>query len=268
MFAIKNHSRKSPKFVYIPISEIMPSLYQPRHYYETTRLDELSRSIRRYGLLQPVLVRKIGRKYEVVAGERRIRAANIAGLTKVPAILMDISDSDAATCAIIENIQRENLTFLDESDAYSKISAAEGYNISSLAYAMCKDDKLIEEKIRFKRFSPAVRKTISYYKISEENAKHILRLGSEETRMKVLKKVAENRYDPGQTSELVEKILVGEIPVIHSNKKYSSTDLRPFRNTLKQTVDIMKRSGVRATASEHESEDWYEYTIKVNKKNT
>ena len=255
----KNH------FTYIPLIDILPAIYQPRHYFESARLDELSRSIKRYGVLQPILVRRVGKKYEVIAGERRIRAASIAGLTKIPAIVCSMSDTDAAACALLENLQRENLSYLDESDGYIQLSKQEKYNISSLAYALCSSDDKIEEKMRYRRFSSDVRKLISYYKISEEHARLILRLGGNDMRIKVIKKIAENSYDVSQTSELVEKLISGEMPVVQPKKKYGSGDLRPFKNTLKQTVDIMKRSGVKATATEHDSEDCYEYTIRVEK---
>lgn len=263
MFALK--STKEPYYALIPISDILPALYQPRHYFETLPLDELSRSIKRHGVLQPILVRKTGKKFEVVAGERRIRAAHIAGLTKIPAIVSNMSDSEAVTCSILENIHRENLTFLDESDSYKFLAEKEGYNLSSLAFTLCKSDDKVEGKLRFKRFSDSIRKLISYHKISEEHARLILRIGSDEKREKVIRKIVENGYDVNQTDELVEKILIGEMPTIHSKKKYGNGDLRLFKNTLKQTVSIMRKSGMKTFAKEQDTEGYFEYTIRVEK---
>lgn len=262
MFVVKS---AEPYYTKIPIADILPALHQPRRYFESVSLDELSRSIKRYGVLQPILVRKTGKKYEVIAGERRIRAAYAAGLCKIPAVVCNMSDSEAVTCSILENIQREDLTFLDESDSYAKLANMEKYNLSSLAYALCKNDAAVEGKLRFKRLSEPVRKLISYHKIPETQARLILRLDSDEKREKVIRKIAENDYDTNQTDELVEKILIGEMPVIQSKKKYGSGDLRLFKNTLKQTVSIMRRSGMKTFATEEDTEGYFEYTIRVEK---
>ncbi|MDP4118898.1 MAG: ParB/RepB/Spo0J family partition protein [Bacillota bacterium] len=262
MFGLKKAEKQ---FTYIPLKDILPAPYQPRRLFEAARLDELSRSIKKYGVLQPIIVRRMGKRYEVIAGERRIRAASIAGLIKIPAIITNMSDSEAASCALLENIQRENLTFLDESDGYFKLASDGGLNIFSLACALCRDDNSVEEKLRFKRLAPTVKKAIAYHRISEAHARLILRISNDETRLKVINKITENNYDVTQTQELVEKLLIGEMPVVHSNQKYCSGDIRLFTNTLKQTVDIMKRSGVKAYASEHDCDECYEYTIRIAK---
>ncbi len=262
-------SKKKDKFTaqitYIPISDILPAPNQPRKYFEVSKLDELSRSIKIYGVLQPIIVRRLNKKYQLIAGERRIRAASIAGLKKIPSIIMDMSDSQAESCAILENTQRENLTFLDESDSYSKLAENAGLNLPSLAYALCKSNDKVLEKLRYKRFGYTIRKAITYHQISEAQAKELLRLKDDETRLKVINKITEKGYDARGTKELVEKILMGEMPVLHSNKQYCSGDLRLFRNTLRKTVDIMKRSGMRATATEHDDDSCYEYTIRIEK---
>ena len=263
MLALKKATE--PYYAQIPISDISPALYQPRRYFESIPLDELSRSIKRYGVLQPILVRKTGKRYEVIAGERRIRAAYAAGLTKIPAIVCNFTDREAVTCGILENLHRENLNFLDLSDSYVKLSEMENYNLPSLAFALCKSDDAVESKLRFKRFSQSIRRLISYHKISEEHAKLVLRLGSDEKREKVIKKIVENGYSVSQTDELVEKILIGEMPTIQSKKKYGNGDLRLFKNTLKQTVNIMRKSGMKTFATEADTDGYFEYTIRVEK---
>ena len=258
-------SGNKPTFLNILIKDILPSPYQPRKYYNSLLLDELSRSIKMYGVLQPILVRRINKKYEIISGERRIRAAEIAGLKKIPAYILDFSDTEARICSIIENIHRENLTYLDESECMSRIADSENLNLPSLGYVLCKDEKLVEEKLRFRRFSPIISKKIAYYKIPEEHAKQILRLSDDETREKVIFKIADDGYDIKQTKELVEKLLLGETPQIETKKKYSKGDLRLFKNTLNQTVTIMKKSGMKTTAREFDSENFYEYVIRVEK---
>ena len=257
--------KSSPYYTEIPIADISPAFYQSRRYFESLPLDELSRSIKRYGVLQPILVRKSGKRFEVIAGERRIRAAYAAGLSKIPAIVSNMSDTEAVTCGILENLHRETLSFLDLSDSYVKLSEMENYNLSSLAYALCKSDDSVENKLRFKRFSQSIRRLISYHKISEDHAKLVLRLNSEEKREKVVRKIAENGYTVSQTDELVEKILIGEMPTIQAKKKYGNGDLRLFKNTLKQTVSIMRKSGMKTYAEEQDTDRFFEYTIRVEK---
>lgn len=256
---------KKPKLIYIPIKDILPAFFKSRSYFETTRLDELSLSIKRYGVLQPVLVRKVGRKYEIIAGERRLRAAYIAGLEKIPAILREMSDDEAASCSIMENLQRENLTYLEESDSLCKLAENTGYNLHSLSYAICKNKDKVEEKIRFKKLSKDVRRSICYHKIPESHAKQVLRLTNDEMKLKVISKIVENNYDYTQTKELIEKLLIGEIPTVHTNKKYNKGDMRLFKNTMKRLVDMMKQNGFRAISSEKDDKDFYEYTIRVKK---
>ncbi len=262
---LKPKRKKMPYYTNLPISDILPAMYQSRRYFESTSLDELSRSIRQHGVLQPILVRKTGKKYEVIAGERRIRAAYAAGLYKIPSIVYSMSDKDAAACGIHENLHRENLTFLDESDSFSHIAQVENYSLPDLAYTLCKSDDAVENKLRFKRFSQTIRRLISYHKIPEEHAKLILRLSSDEKKEKVIRKIVENGYDVAQTDELVEKILIGEMPTIQAKKKYGNGDLRLFKNTLKQTVNIMRKSGMKTFVTEQDTEGYFEYTIRVEK---
>ena len=265
MFKFKK--KKLPLLTEILISDILPPLQKPRRYFEITKLDELSRSIRRYGVLQPILVRPLGKKYEIIAGERRLRAASLAGLRRIPSIVMNMSDSDAAAAALIENMQRENLSFLDESGGMRSLAENECMSVSNLAYMLSVTDETVEQKLRFEKLPVSVKKAILYNKITEEQAKQIMRLDDEETMLKVAKKIALNGYDTSQTRELVEKILLSEMPVLQPNKKYKGGDLRLIRNTLNKTVDIMKRSGMRAKASERDEDGCYEYTIKVEKAN-
>ena len=261
----KSKKKKMPVLTEVLISDILPPKDNLRRYFEITKLDELSRSIKRYGVLQPLLLRRAGKKYEMVAGERRLRAASLAGLRRVPAIITELSDCDAAAVSLIENIHREELSFLDECDALRRLSENECLNIPNLAYTLSVTDSRIEDKLRFNALSQSVRKAVAYNKISEETAKQLLRLDSEETALKVAKKIAENGYDTSQSRELVEKILISEMPVLQTAKKYNGGDLRLLRNTLNKTVDIMKRSGMRAKTSEHDEDDCYEYTIRVEK---
>ena len=261
----KSKKKKLPMLTEILITDILPPKDNLRRYFEITKLDELSRSIKRYGVLQPVLLRRSGKKYEMISGERRLRAASLAGLRRIPAIVTELSDCDAAAVSLIENIQREELSFLDECDGLCRLAENECLSVPNLAYTLSVPDSEVEEKLRFVKLPHSVRKAITYNKITEAQAKQLLRLDSEETAIKVARKIVENGYDTSQTRELVEKILVSEMPVLHASKNYSSGDLRLLRNTLNKTVDIMNRSGMRTKATERDEDGCYEYTIRVEK---
>lgn len=266
MFNLKENFQKNPhKIVYLPISDILPNPHQPRKNFEPQNLDGLCRSIKSYGILQPVCVRRIGKRYELISGERRIRAAHMAGYDKVPAIIYQITDEELAEYSLMENVQRENLSFFEESEGYNLLLNSRKMNQDGIACRLGKKRIFIENKVRLLRLSPKIRKIIQNHNLTEQHAKLLLRLNNEESQMKVLEKVIENDYDTQHTEELVDKLLLNEIPTLESNKSYCMKDLRVFTNTLKQTVDIMTRSGIKASSHQQDYDSHIEYTITIEK---
>ena len=149
--------------LYIPTDSVYANAYQPRKYFDEAALNELAQSIKNYGIIQPLSVRK-GKegKYELVAGERRLRAAKIAGLKSIPAIVIDISDSDSAAIALLENLQREDLNFIEEAEAYYNLIKEHGYTQQKLALSIGKKQSTVANKIRVLKLDSELRKLIIY----------------------------------------------------------------------------------------------------------
>ena len=160
------------KITMISIDLIRPNPYQPRRKFDNSTMDELCRSIQQYGVIQPINVRKVNNThYELVAGERRLRAAAMAGHKEVPAIIVDIGEDDSAFMALIENLQREDLGYLEEAEGYRNLIKEHGLTQEELAQKIGKSQSTIANKIRILRLSPMVKKILSDNGLTERHAK-------------------------------------------------------------------------------------------------
>ncbi|HHV97883.1 MAG TPA: nucleoid occlusion protein [Clostridiaceae bacterium] len=269
---IKTGEEESKKdIVYISVDSIRPNPYQPRKRFSKASLDELCESIKQYGVIQPINVRKIGNNhYELVAGERRLRAAIMAGLDKIPAIIIDVNDNDSAILALIENLQREDLNYLEEAEGYNNLIMEHNLTQEELAMRIGKSQSTIANKIRLLRLSPLVKKILIDNNLTERHARALLKLHDEQLQLKVLKCVCEKGLNVKKTEELVEKVIdrySNKITSKASNKKMSKAikDLRIFINTIKQAVDLMKKSGLNAKAAQFDRGEYFEFIIRVPK---
>lgn len=243
---------KKDKVVFqLPIHKIRSNPYQPRKYFNRTALEELADSIRAYGILQPITVRKMsGGAYELVAGERRLRAAELAGLETIPAILMQVSDSDSAVMAFIENIQRQNLSFLEEAEGYRNMMEDYGLTQEELAAKLSKSQSSIANKLRILKLEDSVKKLLLEHHFTERHARALLKLPDEESRLFVLAQMIQEEMNVKKTEELVEATLEQMRPRFpekgeQKEKRYvRSSDFRLFTNTIKQSVEVIRRSGV------------------------
>ncbi len=260
---------KSLNVVNLPINSIRSNPYQPRREMDKEALSELCLSIRRYGLMQPVVVRQInGREFELIAGERRLRACRMAGMEEIPAIIIRAGGTDSAIMALIENIQRENLGYIEEAEAFCSLVSEHGLTQEELAHKLGKNQSTIANKIRILKLSPKIREALRENSLSERHARALLRLNDEKMRLKALDIIIKRGLNVSKTEELVEEILnKNETLTEESEKKDIRVfrDVRIFSNTIKQAVELMKRSGIDAEAQKTESEDFIEYTIKIAK---
>lgn len=256
--------------VYIPVKAIRPNPYQPRKSFSQKALRELSESVKQYGVIQPVTVRQRGfYSYELVTGERRLKACQMAGIEKIPAIIIDTRENDTAIISLIENIQRENLSFFDEAEAIS--SLIETHNISQelLAKKLGKSQPSIANKLRLLRLDRKERSMIVEFGLSERHARSLIRICDSEKRMEILKKVCESNLNVRDTERLVDKVLYdkeNEKTPRKSKRIKLFTDIRVFTNTILHAVSSMKESGIDAESTRFENEDYYEYVIKIKKK--
>lgn len=252
---------------YIPVDLISPNIYQPRKHFDEESLEELAQSINTYGIIQPLSVRKIGEdKYELVAGERRLRAAKKAGLEKVPVIIVDISDRESAAIALLENLQRDNLNFLEEAEAYYNLIKDHSYTQEKLAEAIGKKQSTIANKIRLLRLTPEIRNIVLENNLTERHARALLKLPTEKLQKSVLNVVIKKLLNVKSTEILVEKQLSKLEPNKGKDSKKKIKGIfspRVYINTVKQVFD---RYGLNAKYSSEDLEDEIQITIKIPKK--
>ena len=179
----------------IPIEDIIPNRFQPRLAFNEEGLNELSESIKEHGIIQPLVVRKLGDKYEIIAGERRYKAATQAGLTKVPVIISDLDDNKSAEVALVENIQRRNLTSIEEAKSYKNLLDRGYLTQEQLATKMGVSQSSIANKLRLLNLDEEVQDALLNEKISERHARALLSLENKEEQKRWLKRIINERND-------------------------------------------------------------------------
>lgn len=191
----------------LPIDALRPNPNQPRIEFDEASLRSLSDSIRRYGILQPLTVRRTDEGYELIAGERRLRAAKIAGLREVPCLLARSSEEESALLALIENLQRRDLHYLEEAAAIARLIATYGLSQEQAAERLGKSQSAIANKLRLLRLSPDCVRLLREHDLSERHARALLRLTDEEDRLKALQVIAARGYNVAQSEAYIEELL-------------------------------------------------------------
>ncbi len=251
----------------IPIKNIKPNPHQPRRDFDKTALADLAISIMEYGLMQPITVRQIGAfDYELIAGERRLTACKSLGMNYIQAIVMKVDETDSAVLALVENIQRENLNYIEEAEAFCTLITEHGLTQEELADRLGKGQSTIANKIRILKLSEKVRKILTENSLTERHARALLKLPEEKQQLRMLKIIVERGLNVSKTEELIEKLLKAPKNPSPSPKNMRMfKDIRIFTNTIRQAVDMMKRSGIEASAKKKEGDDYIEYTILIPK---
>lgn len=255
------------EIMYVNIENIIPNTYQPRKFFDEEALGELSQSIKQYGIIQPLTVRKRGNNYELVAGERRWRAAKIANLEKVPCNVVEITDTESAEIALLENLQREDLNFIEESEAYYNLIHEHNFTQDELAHRMGKKQSTIANKLRLLKLSSEVRDICISNNLTERHARALLSLPNKELQMKVLDKIIKESLNVKKAEELINKELLklaGD--ELNSKGKKKITGIfspKIYVNSIKQVFDKFK------IPAQYKSKDCGEYiqiTVNIPKK--
>lgn len=249
----------------IPVDEVVPSPHQPRTVFDEERINELCQTIKTHGVIQPIVVRVRGGKYEIIAGERRWRAVMKLGHSTIPAIVREFNDSQAASIALIENLQREGLTAIEEAVAYQKLMDLHNLTQESLAQRIGKGQSTIANKIRLLQLSEPVKQAMLERKITERHARALLALDEEELQVKVLHEILEKELNVKQTEARIA-FLTKKKTQSKSRRVSFTKDVRLAVNTIRQSVDMISNSGLKVVTDEKAYDDYYEFIIRIPKK--
>ncbi len=269
-FADMMFFKKDTKMQTLPINKIRPNPYQTRKYFNFNALEELANSIKEYGLLQPITVRKIGSTYyELIAGERRLRACELAGYTTISAIILNVNDSQSALISMVENLQRQDLNYLEEAEGYQNIM--EDYHIAKqeLSNKLLKSQHIITNKMRVLKLSDRVKKRMIHYQLTEQYGRAIAKIPEEEMQLKLLEHITEKELTIKQAEKLVEETMEQMCQQKHEKhiqkeKRYIK-DMRLFTNSIRQSIDIIKKSGMTVFYENNTKEDGFEIVIRIKK---
>lgn len=248
---------------YIPLKNIRPNHEQPRKYFNPEAMESLTRSIERYGVISPITVRDIGdEEYELISGERRYRAAFSAGLDEIPCIVIDTDGSDCAILSLLENLQREDLSFLEIAETYKSLVKKEGYSSHELSRKIGGPASRVKERIELMRLDPLVRKYIRNFRLTERQARALLRLRDKRTQIDAVIQICENSLNEAETIHFVREILKSRrSPNVHMNRM---KDIQLLRNTLSDAVQMIRESGIDAEFTENKLDWGSEFVIRLH----
>lgn len=252
------------KVVNIPTESIFPNPNQPRRYFDAAALEELAESISRYGVIQPITVRRADRGYELIAGERRLRASVMAKIDTIPAVVINADEEKSAVLALLENLQREDLCFFEIAEAYRALIENHHLTQDELARKVGKSQSAVANKLRILKLTPKVRRLINEYSLTERHARALLQIEDETTQTEVLNTIFNKQLNVVQSEEYINNI-ISNIPkrkkkkVIYPHIK----DMRIFTNTIKSALETVRRSGLETDMVKNDFDWGYEYIIKI-----
>lgn len=254
------------KIYYLRTDEIQPNPCQPRKIFDKASLEELAASISQHGVIQPLCVRRGEVGYQLVAGERRLRASKMAGLSTVPCLVLDINSQESSVLALIENLQRQDLDYIEEAEGLARLMGLYGLSQEEVAHRVGKSQSAVANKIRLLKHSPEVLLVLRENGLCERHARALLRLNTEGDKIKALKIIIENRMNVAKTEAMIEKMLKKTEENIPRGKyTYVIKDVRIFMNTIARSMELMKSSGVNASYEKVENEREINVNIRIPK---
>ena len=247
------------RVVFLPARAIRPNPAQPRKVFRADALEELSDSIRRHGLLQPLSVRRSGSGYELIAGERRLRAAQMAGLSVIPCIIMQMDDRESGMAAMVENLQRQDLDFIEEAQGIANLMSLYSMSQEQIARMLGKSQSAVANKLRLLRHSDAVLSALRESGLTERHARALLRLSTEETKLSAISEIAKQGMSVARAEKYIEALLSQRAD---SPRKAS---VSVFLNGLTQSLQKIQQSGIQAVSERRETDTQIVLTITIPK---
>ncbi len=261
---IAEKPRTAGQVLLIPNEQILPNPNQPRQVFDQGELVNLAISIRMNGILQPITVRQTEKGYELVSGERRLRASRIAGMASVPCIVIDVNTLKSAVFSLIENLQRQNLGYFEEAVAIEKLMRDFGLSQDEAARRLGKAPSTVSNKLRLLTLPEEVRSILNENNLSERHARALLRLREDEM-MPILNKIVDKKLNITQTEALIDDFLE-QRDAPKRNTKRMFSDVKIFLNTINHAVDTMQKAGIKADIKRKDNGDSYVYQIEIPKK--
>ena len=261
---ISEKTKTAGQVLLIPNDRIYPNPNQPRQVFDQEELVNLAISIRMNGILQPITVRQTDKGYELVSGERRLRASRLAGLISIPCIVVDVNNMKSAVFALIENLQRQNLNYFEEAIAIDRLMNEYGISQEDAARRLGKAPSTVSNKLRLLSLPEEARKKLMENGLTERHARALLKLEKEDV-IPILDKIIEKKLNVTQTDEMIEELL-NKTPASKRHTKRMFSDVKIFLNTINTAVDTMKKSGIGADIKREDTGDSYIYKIEIPKR--
>lgn len=247
------------RVVFLPAKSIRPNPAQPREIFQEESLEELAQSIRHHGILQPLSVRRTGNSYELIAGERRLRAGILAGLTEIPCIIMNMDDKESGMAALLENLQRQDLDFIEEAKGILLLMDKFAMSQEQAAKLLGKSQSAIANKLRLLRHTEPVLKAIRQYNLTERHARALLKLPSEPQKMQAIAVIAKLNMNVARAERYIESLLS------QPENKPPKANVGAFLNNLNQTLAKIQLSGIPAVSERRETDSQIVLTITIPK---
>lgn len=259
MSIVKRHGQ----VFHLPITVIAADTANTKREIDHDALCALADSINKYGVLQPITVRRLESGYGLVAGERRLRAAKMAGLTRIPCLLVDADETDSSILALVENLHRQDLDFIQEAEALHQLITTYGLNQEEAARRVGRTQSAVANKLRILKLSGEVLYLIRESNLTERHARALLRLDNEEQQMRVLDKIINESLNVAKTDALIDSML-------ETNEKpprpvYIIRDIRMFMNTVDKGITLMNQAGVAAECKQMETDKKIVLTVTIPK---
>ena len=268
-------NRKIPHLMrtvtYVPVEDIVPGPLQPRRQFSREGLEELRSSIAEHGVIQPLTVRAKGERFELIAGERRLRAARLAGLTEVPCLVMDVDLESSGIIALIENIQRRDLDFVEEAQGISQLIRLFGMSQEEAARRLGKSPSAVANKLRILRLPSDVLERLRTEGLSERHARALLRLDTAERQRQALDFILDQRMTVAAAESYIDALCAAPPPAEPLPDKprrrslFVMKDVRLFANSLSRSVNVMRQGGIDAEIRRSETDAELIFTVRIPK---
>ena len=247
------------RIIFLPARSIRPNPAQPRKVFREDALEELADSIRRHGILQPLSVRRVGNSYELIAGERRLRAAQMAGLTELPCLVLRMDDRESGVAAMVENLQRQDLDYIEEAVGISRLLEQWDMSQEQVARLLGKSQSAIANKLRILRHSDIILATLREANLSERHARALLKLPNEDTKLTAIAEIVRQNMSVARAESYIDSLLS------QKSSKAAQAIVNTFLTSLTQSLAKIQRCGIGAISERRETDTQIVVTITIPK---